>query len=44
MRELDFTDDRLTLLLRRLSKSDIWQAIEKELSQNIMRVYDLKAK
>jgi len=44
VRDLDFTDDRLTLLLRRLSKSEIWQAIEKELSQNIIRVYDLKAK
>jgi len=44
VRELDFTDDRLTLLLRRLSQPDIWQAIEKELSQNIIRVYDLKAK
>ena len=44
VRDLDFTDDHLTLLLRRLSKSDIWQAIEKELSQNIIRVYDLKAK
>jgi transposase len=44
VRDLDFTDDRLTLLLRRLSKSDIWQAIEKELSQNTIRVYDLKAK
>lgn len=44
VRDLDFTDDRLTLLLRRLSKPEIWQAIEKELSQNIMRVYDLKAK
>ena len=44
VRDLDFTDDRLTLLLRRLSKSDIWQAIEKELSQNILRVYDLKTK
>lgn len=43
VRDLDFTDDRLTLLLRRLSKPEIWQAIEKELSQNIMRVYDLKA-
>jgi transposase len=42
VRELDFTDDRLTLLLRRLSKPEIWQAIEKELSQNIIRVYDLK--
>jgi transposase len=44
VRDLDFSDDRLTLLLRRLSKPDIWQAIEKELSQNIIRVYDLKAK
>jgi transposase len=44
VRDLDFTDDRLTLLLRRLSQAEIWQAIEKELSQNIMRVYDLKAK
>jgi len=44
VRDLDFTDDRLTLLLRRLSQSDIWQAIEKELSQKIIRVYDLKAK
>jgi transposase len=44
VRDLDFTDDRLTLLLSRLSQADIWQAIEKELSQNIIRVYDLKAK
>jgi transposase len=44
VRDLDFSDDRLTLLLRRLSKSDIWQAIEKELGQKIIRVYDLKAK
>ena len=44
VRDLDFTDDRLTLLLRRLSQPQVWQAIEKELSQNIIRVYDLKAK
>jgi len=44
VRDLDFTDDRLTLLLRRLSQAEIWQAIEKELSQNIIRVYDLQAK
>ena len=29
--ELDFTDDRLTLLLRRFSKPATWQAIETEL-------------
>ena len=44
VRDLDFTDDRLTLLLRRLSHPEVWQAIEKELSQNIIRVYDLTAK
>jgi transposase len=42
VRELDFTDDRLTFLLRRLSKPAIWQAIETELSRNLLRVYELK--
>jgi len=42
--ELDFTDDRLTLLLRRLSKPTTWQAIETELGRNILRVYELKPK
>jgi transposase len=42
VRELDFTDDRLTLLLRRLSKPDTWHEVEKELSQSIIRVYELK--
>jgi transposase len=41
--ELDFTDDRLTLLLRQLSRKEIWQAIETELGRSILRVYDLKA-
>jgi transposase len=40
--ELDFTDDRLTLLLRRLSKPETWQAIETELGRSILRVYKLK--
>ncbi len=40
--ELDFTDDRLTLLLRRLSKAETWQAIETELGRSILRVYELK--
>ena len=44
VRDLDFTDDRLTLLLRRLSQPEVWQAIEKELSQDIIRVYDLQTK
>lgn len=40
--ELDFTDDRLTLLLRRLSKPETWQAIETELGGSILRVYALQ--
>jgi transposase len=39
---LDFTDDRLTLLLRRLSKPATWQAIETELGCSILRVDELK--
>jgi len=42
VKELDFTDDRLTLLLRRLSKPETWQAIETELGRNLLRVYELK--
>ena len=42
--ELDFTDDRLTLLLRRLSKPTKWQAIETELGRSILRVYELTPK
>ena len=42
--ELDFTDDRLTLLLRRLSQPASWQAIETDFGRNLLRVYDLKPK
>ncbi len=42
VKELDFTDDRLTLLLQRLSKPETWQAIETDLGRSIMRVYELK--
>ena len=42
--EMDFTDDRLAILLRRLSKADTWQEIETELGQNILRVYKLEPK
>jgi len=40
--ELDFTDDRLTLLLRRLSQAETWEAIETDLGRNVLRVYELK--
>jgi transposase len=43
VREMDFTDDRLTLLLRRVSKPKTWAAIENELGRNLLRVYDLQA-
>ena len=39
--ELDFTDDRLTILLQRLSAVSAWQAIETDLGRNILRVYEL---
>ena len=42
--EMDFTDDRLTVLLQRLSKPAAWQAIETELGRNILRVYELEPK
>lgn len=39
--ELDFTDDRLSKLLTRLSQPVLWQAIEQELGANLIRVYEL---
>jgi transposase len=41
IRDTDFTDDRLTIVLRLLSTPDSWQALEQELGQTIIRVYDL---
>ncbi len=42
IRETDFTDDRLTIVLRHLSHTARWQAIEQELGQHLIRVYDLE--
>lgn len=39
--ELDFTDDRLSKLLTRLSRPAVWQGIEQELGENLLRVYEL---
>src|SRR5260370_8501127 len=41
IRETDFTDDRLTIVLRHLSDAVRWQAIEQELGQHLVRVYAL---
>lgn len=38
---LDFDDDRLTHLLNYLSNKEIWQALECELSQRSIEVYEL---
>jgi transposase len=40
--ELDFTDDRLAMCLRDLSPKATWHAIEEQLGQRLIRVYDLK--
>lgn len=42
IRETDFTDDRLTIVLRHLWDAARWQAIEQELGQHLVRVYDLE--
>ncbi len=41
--ELDFSDDRLALCLRKLSRSDAWQQIEAQLGEHLVRVYRLGA-
>ncbi len=42
IRETDFTDDRLTIVLRHLSDAARWQAIEQELGEHLVRVYALE--
>jgi transposase len=44
IRDTDFTDDRLTIVLRELSKPAYWHAIERDVGQNTLRVYDLEQK
>ena len=44
IRDTDFTDDRLTIVLRELSRPGYWQAIERDLGQSTVRVYDLEQK
>src|SRR2546425_8933111 len=38
---VDFTDDRLAMVLRRLSDDERWSAFESALNQHTVRVYDL---
>jgi transposase len=39
---LDFTDDRLALLLRALSDDGRWMAFEQALNPRLIRIYDLR--
>ena len=41
--ELDFTDDRLGVLLKYLSKKSYWEKIEKDLSERTIEAYELPA-
>jgi transposase len=41
IRDTDFTDDRLAIVLRLLSRADAWSALEQDLGQTLIRVYDL---
>jgi transposase len=41
VRSLDFTDDRLAVVLDYLSDDERWQVCERELGQHLIRVYDL---
>ncbi len=40
--ELDFTDDRLGIVLKYLSEPSYWEPIEAELSERSIRVYELE--
>src|SRR5438132_1096644 len=42
IRETDFTDDRLTIVLRHLAQEQRWQGIEQELGEHLVRVYALE--
>ena len=44
VRGLDFSDDRLGLILDRLSEDNPWDDFECQLSRSLLRVYDLSGK
>lgn len=44
IKDTDFTDDRLTIALRHLSRDTIWHEIERGLGQRLIRVYKLHKK
>lgn len=44
IRALDFSDDRLAIILRYLNQDESWQKYEQEQGKHLLRVYDLKKK
>ncbi len=42
IRELDFTDDRLGIILQELSDDGVWQRSEREINRRIISVYELE--
>jgi len=44
VRSLDCSDDRLASILDALGSDERWQAFERDLSQHLIRVYDLRPK
>jgi transposase len=44
VKALDFSDDRLALCLKELHKPEVWSAIERQLGQTLLRVYQLEQK
>jgi transposase len=42
IRATDFTDDRLSIVLKHLSQSERWQAIEGQLNQQTIQIYRLE--
>lgn len=42
IRPTDFTDDRLADVLRYLSEDELWWQIDQDLSQRVIRVYDIE--
>lgn len=41
VRELDFSDDRLSLILRAMSDDERWATFERRLNRHLLRVYEL---
>jgi transposase len=43
VKRVDFTDDRLEIIVRRLSRDESWHAFASALNQHTVRVYDVSS-